>query len=51
MVSEQKTRDRRGGSAMERRSDNDAVCAYSKSELVEICYVFFFDVNLNLFNK
>ena len=25
-------------------------CAYSRSELVEICYVFCFDVNLNLFS-
>ena len=25
-------------------------CAYSRSELVEVCYVFFFDVNLNLFS-
>ena len=25
-------------------------CAYSRSELVEICYVFFFNVNLNLFS-
>ena len=24
-------------------------CAYSSSELVKICYVFCFDVNLNLF--